>query len=109
MGLFQFKVGWFKIKARTNLGSQNYIYLSARVTKGFHGAVFKSFTGKKEAEVWLKEHKDTVEKEKGLENLGSEENNVDIEEGENVKHCTDDCKYDGRDEEYGGMIECCLC
>ena len=29
MGLFQFKVGWFKIKARTNLGPQNYMYLSA--------------------------------------------------------------------------------
>ena len=28
-GLIQFKVGWFKIKARTNLGPQNYIYLSA--------------------------------------------------------------------------------
>ena len=68
-----------------------------KVIKGFHGAVFKSFTGKKEAEVWLKEHKDTAEKEKGLENLGSEENNVDIKDGENVKHCTDDCKYDGRD------------
>ena len=24
MGLFQFKVGWFKIKARTNLGPQNH-------------------------------------------------------------------------------------
>ena len=29
VGLFQFKVGWFKIKARTNLGPQNYINLSA--------------------------------------------------------------------------------
>ena len=29
MGLFQFKVGWFKIKAQTNLGPQNYMYLSA--------------------------------------------------------------------------------
>ena len=29
VGLFQFKVGWFKIKARTNLGPQNYMYLSA--------------------------------------------------------------------------------
>ena len=29
MGSFQFKVGWFKIKAGTNLGSQNYTYLSA--------------------------------------------------------------------------------
>ena len=29
VGLFQFKMGWFKIKAGTNLGSQNYIYLSA--------------------------------------------------------------------------------
>ena len=29
MGLFQFKVGWFKMKARTNLGPQNYMYLSA--------------------------------------------------------------------------------
>ena len=28
-GLFQFKVGWLKIKARTNLGPQNYMYLSA--------------------------------------------------------------------------------
>ena len=26
-----------------------------------------------------------------------------------MKHCSDDCKYDGRDEEYGDMIECCLC
>ena len=29
VGLFQFKVGWFKIKTRTNLGPQNYMYLSA--------------------------------------------------------------------------------
>ena len=29
VGLFQFKVGWLKIKARTNLGPQNYMYLSA--------------------------------------------------------------------------------
>ena len=29
VGLFQFKVGWFKIKARTNLGPQNYMCLSA--------------------------------------------------------------------------------
>ena len=29
VGLFQFKVGWFKIKAGTNLGPQNYTYLSA--------------------------------------------------------------------------------
>ena len=29
VGLFQFKVGWFKIKARTNLAPQNYMYLSA--------------------------------------------------------------------------------
>ena len=29
VGLFQFKVGWFKIKARKNLGPQNYMYLSA--------------------------------------------------------------------------------
>ena len=29
VGLFQFKVGWFKIKVRTNLGPQNYVYLSA--------------------------------------------------------------------------------
>ena len=27
--LFQFKVGWLKIKAGTNLESQNYMYLSA--------------------------------------------------------------------------------
>ena len=26
VGLFQFKVGWFKIKTRTNLGPQNYMY-----------------------------------------------------------------------------------
>ena len=78
-----------------------------KVTKVFHGAVFKSFTGKKEAEVWLKEHKDTAEKEKGPKNLGSKENNVDIKDGENVKHCTDDCKYDGRDEKYGDTIKCC--
>ena len=31
VGLFQFKVGWFKIKARTNLGPQNYMYLSTPV------------------------------------------------------------------------------
>ena len=80
-----------------------------KVTKGFHDAVFKSFTGKKEAEIWLKEHKDTGEKENRPENLESEENNVDIKDGENVKHCSDDCKYEGRDEEYGDMIECCLC
>ena len=80
-----------------------------KVTDGFHGAVFKSFTRKKEAEVWLKEHKDTTEKEKGTENLESEENKVDIKDGENVKHCSDDCKYDSRDEEYEDMIECCLC
>ena len=29
VGLFQFKLGWFKIKAGTNLGPQNYMYLSA--------------------------------------------------------------------------------
>ena len=29
VGLFQLKVGWFKIKFRTNLGPQNYMYLSA--------------------------------------------------------------------------------
>ena len=29
VGLFQFKVGWFKIKAGTNLEPQNYMYLSA--------------------------------------------------------------------------------
>ena len=29
VGLFQFKVGWFKIKAGRNLGPQNYMYLSA--------------------------------------------------------------------------------
>ena len=29
MGFFQFKVGRFKMKARTNLGPQNYMYLSA--------------------------------------------------------------------------------
>ena len=29
VGLFQFKVGWFKIKAGINLGPQNYMYLSA--------------------------------------------------------------------------------
>ena len=29
VGLFQFKVGWLKIKARTNLGPQNYMYLSS--------------------------------------------------------------------------------
>ena len=29
VGLFQFNVGWFKIKAGTNLGPQNYTYLSA--------------------------------------------------------------------------------
>ena len=29
VGLFQFKVGWFNIKARTNLGPQKYMYLSA--------------------------------------------------------------------------------
>ena len=29
VGLFQFKVGWFKTKAWTNLGPQNYMYLSA--------------------------------------------------------------------------------
>ena len=80
-----------------------------KVTKGFHCAVFKCFRGKKEAEVWLKEYKDTAEKEKGLEDLGSEKNYVDIKDRENVKHCTGDCKYDGRDEEYGDMIECCLC
>ena len=79
------------------------------MTKGFHGAVFISFTGKKEAEIWLKDHKDTAEKETGSENLESEENNVDIKDGENVRHCIDDCKYDGRDEGYGDMIEYCLC
>ena len=31
VSLFQFKVGWFKIKARTNLGPQNYMYLSSPV------------------------------------------------------------------------------
>ena len=38
VGLFQFKVGWFKIKARTNLGPQNYMYLSApgRLRGGDH-------------------------------------------------------------------------
>ena len=29
VGIFQFKVGWFKIKARTNLEPQNYMYLSS--------------------------------------------------------------------------------
>ena len=29
VGLFQFKMGWFKLKAGTNLGRQNYMYLSA--------------------------------------------------------------------------------
>ena len=37
-----------------------------------------------------------------------EENNVDIK-CENVTHCSDDCKYDDRDEEYEDMIESCLC
>ena len=32
VGLFQFKMGWFKIKARTNLGPQNYMYLSTPAT-----------------------------------------------------------------------------
>ena len=41
VGLFQFKVGWFKIKARTNLGPQNYMYLSApgRMTVVSYNAV----------------------------------------------------------------------
>ena len=26
-----------------------------------------------------------------------------------MKHCSDGCKYDGRDKEYGDMIGCCLC
>ena len=29
VGLFQFKVGWFKTKAGTNLRPQKYMYLSA--------------------------------------------------------------------------------
>ena len=33
VGLFQFKVGWFKIKARTNLGPQNYMYLPAPASR----------------------------------------------------------------------------
>ena len=41
MGLFQFKVGWFKIKAGTNLGPQNYMYISGA---GFGGT--KDVTGK---------------------------------------------------------------
>ena len=65
-----------------------------KVAKVFYGAVFKSFTGKKEAGVWLKEHNDTAEKEKGLDNIESDENTVDIKDGENVKHCTDECKYE---------------
>ena len=70
--------------------------------------MFKSCTRKKEAEVWLKEHKDTAEIEKGLENLESEDNNVNIRDGD-MKHCNGDCKYDGRDKEYGDIIESCLC
>ena len=69
-----------------------------KATKGFKGAEFKSFPEKIEAETWLKEKRDAnidTDKEKPTEL--------------NEKHCSERCKYHGKDEEFGAMIECCLC
>ena len=75
MGLFQFKVGWFKIKARTNLEPQNYMYLSApdgQIAKKLSGTqaievkkliIFSSFFNHNFEDTVTNFHKDMLRKE----------------------------------------------
>ena len=75
-----------------------------KAIKGFKGAEFKSFPEKIEAETRLKEKRDAnidTDKEKPTE---SNEKPTEL----NEKHCSERCKYHGKDEEFGVMIECCL-
>ena len=104
-----------------------------KTTKGFKGAEFKSFPEKIEAETWLKEKWDAnidTDKEKPTElnekptelnekptelnEKPTELNEKPTELNEkptelNEKHCSERCKYHGKDEEFGAMIECCFC